>query len=77
MWQDMICIYMLTMRHQNRIEQARARRDQRSLHHGFVWRRRRGLGILTSITLRAEACAAGGKPSTRLPPGELVEQLKS
>ena len=49
------CIYMLTVREQNRIEPARARRDQRSLHHGFVRRRRPGLGILTGITLRAEA----------------------
>ena len=53
--QGMICIYMLTMREQNRIEPARARRDQRSLHHGLLRRRRRGLGILTGITLRAEA----------------------
>ena len=49
------CVYMLTMREQNRAEPARARRDQRSLHHGFVRRRRPGLGILTGIPLRAEA----------------------
>ena len=55
MWQDMVCIYMLTVRHQNRIEPARARRDQRSHHHGLLRRRRRGLGILTGIALRAEA----------------------
>ena len=48
--QCMTCIYMLTVRHQNRIEPARARRDQRSLHHGLLRRRRRGLGILTGIT---------------------------
>ena len=46
---DMICLYMLTMRHQNRTIQARAGRDQRSLHHGFVRRRRPGLGILTGM----------------------------
>ena len=55
MWQDMTCVYMLTLRDQNRIELARARRDPRSLHRGFVRRRRPGLGILTGITLRAEA----------------------
>ena len=61
---DMTCIYMLTMREQNRIEPARARWDQRSLNNGFVRPRRPGLGILTGITLRAEALGAGGKPST-------------
>ena len=50
-----MCINMLTMRHQNRTIQARARRDQRSLQPGLLRRRRRGLGILTGITLRAEA----------------------
>ena len=44
---DMICIYMLTMHEQNRIEPARARRDQRSQNYGFVRRRRPGVGILT------------------------------
>ena len=33
------------------------------------------VAALRVITLRVEACAAGGKPSTWLPPGELVEQL--
>ena len=47
--QAMICIYMLTMREQNRIEPARARRDQRSLHPRFVCRRRWGLGFLTGM----------------------------
>ena len=44
------CIYMLTMRQQNHTEPARGRRNQRSRHHGLLWRRRRGLGILTGIT---------------------------
>ena len=43
------CIYMLTVREQNRIEPARARRDQRSLHHGLLRRRRRGLGLFTGM----------------------------
>ena len=47
--QGMTCIYMLTMRHKNRIEPARARWDQRSLNNGFVRPRRPGLGILTGM----------------------------
>ena len=72
--------YVISSRELIPIEQSRAENDQRCPDHTLLWMRRWANTVLIGITLRQyrdllyESCAAGGKPSTRLAPGELVEQ---